>query len=170
MTSLLVFYKLYQEKYQLNLRLLITLFIINLLSFYSFDFRTYLVISLLLVSSIIDIKEKIVPNIIPVLIIILSIRFEIPKFTYLDILTVFVLLILTILSYIKDSIGMGDVKLFISIYIFQGAFLFNYFLFALSFLMFFTSIFILLKNRNKNHSFPLVPLILLAFIISRSII
>lgn len=168
--SSLIFYKYFHKNYNLSYLQLSGMILINFITFNLFELKDHLVLSLLLISSLTDIEKRIIPNFIPITITILSIKsIKIELYT-LDLLIILIFALLILISIVKDSIGMGDVKLLFSIYLFKGILFFNSMIIILSFFMFLIAIFLLVKIQNYKESFPLAPLIFLSFLLARSII
>lgn len=161
-----IIYSKYIKKNFINYNLIIFLiFIINLITFFILPFKKHLITSILLIGSLIDIKERIIPNLLVVILILISI----PNLSFsLDIDSIFVLLFLIlifVISYLDKGIGMGDTKLLFSLFLNMSANSFIRFLFILFFLIFIFSLFLLIKYRKKSITIPMVPFILIAYLL-----
>lgn len=170
MIASIYFYINYKDKIRYIIPLIILNLVLSMIAFFNFGLKDYIIISVLLNASIIDIKDRILPNFFIILLLLTSITLELPNFTIYDIFTLVILFTIFLLSVKTSSIGMGDAKLFTVLYLLKGAIFFHSVLFILSILIFIFSIILFIKNRNIKVSFPLIPFISIAFIILRSLI
>lgn len=170
MIASLYLYIKYKDKIKHIIPLIMLNMIISIVIYVYFGFKDYIIISILINASVIDIKDRILPNFFIILLLLTAIQLKIPTITIYDIFTIIILIIMFIFSIKTGSIGMGDIKLFISLYILKGAIFFQSMLFLLSALIFIFSIFLFFKNRNIKSSFPLIPFISITYIILRILI
>lgn len=165
MISCLLFMN-YSENSKLHNRnlLFFILILMNFINSTLLPFEDYFIISILFVASVIDIKERIIPNIYSLLIICISIFFSKIIFSYEDIFVFIILALFFFVSWNSKALGMGDVKLLFSLYLLKGGtFMFQLF-FNLSLITFFVALFTKLTDK-KQSSLALAPLILGAYLL-----
>lgn len=161
----ILFYKyMKNEKYIYAESILLFLLFINVISLNFFYLDCHLVLSILMIASIIDIKTYTIPNFISFSILIVAVITS--KYNIgIDLIISFtIILFLFFFSYFKNSIGMGDIKLLISILLYLGGEVFILFLFILSVTLFISSIFIILKKIDIKR-IPMVPFITISYIL-----
>ncbi|WP_399523900.1 prepilin peptidase [uncultured Helcococcus sp.] len=125
----------------------------------------YFILSILLIISIIDIKEYIIPNFLVFLLMstkILDINYNTLK---PDFIPLIFLSFLFILSMLDLGLGMGDVKLLSAIFIVKGGVFLIQLLLVLSIIIFLVGIYFLIMKKEKSYKFPLGPFILLSYLL-----
>ena len=128
--------------------------------------KEQIAIILMLHISIIDIKENIIPNILSVLIFILGTNYFSVDMTIETIISLIFLFILALTSIVSGSIGFGDIKLLIALYIFLGSNRFIGLLFYLCLFVFLASISLFFtRNASKKQTCGMAPAIFVAFIL-----
>ena len=80
-----------------------------------------------------------------------------------NLLSFIIITIFFVLSQLKETIGMGDVKTFMVFYLIHGGDFFIDFLYILSLLLFLLSLLFVLLKREKEKTIPLAPIIFLAY-------
>ena len=165
MINSILFYKyLNHEKYYNGKYILLFLLLINIISLNFFSIDYHLVLSILLTGSIIDIMTYKIPNYASFsifLIGLLTINYNI-EINF--IISLVLNICLFFFSYFKNSIGMGDIKLFISLLIYFGGEDFIILIFIMSILLFFFSLYTIFK-KNYLKKIPLVPFITFSYIL-----
>lgn len=149
----------------LDIRKYFVLFFFNSLGFiFVKSFFDIYVLSLLFIISLIDIRYKIIPNsfvfLLASLIVFKDIRFEI-KFE--DLMSIFSVIFLFLISIFTDSLGMGDVKLLFVIFILKGSNFYNNLLINLSIILFFVSIKLIIEEKTMNRVIPMAPFIYFSY-------
>lgn len=165
MINSILFYKYMKNEKYINANcILLFLLFINIISLNFFSIDYHFVLSILLIASIIDIKTYKIPNYISFsifLIAILTINYNIE----INFIMSFIMIaFLFFFSHFKNAIGMGDIKLFISLLTYLGGEYFILLIFVLSILLFFFSLYIILKKSDLKK-IPLVPFITISYIL-----
>lgn len=137
------------------------------------DFNTLLISYFLISISVIDICEYKIPNELNISLLLAGLYLKlinhellIKKFGIEDLITISFIIILFIISLISSSIGLGDVKLLVVLYLItDGAYFINM-IFILSLLVFIFAIFSLIKNKDRKTKLPLAPFIYFSILIN----
>lgn len=152
-----------EERVEAKLAGFISLFLMDICKV--FIFKNPFVIygaDLLFLIALIDFKDMIIPN--------LSLLFFIPIINFnfnldLDsVLSIFFIVTALILSMFTDSLGVGDAKLFILLFLVMGSGKFVLLILYLSFLLFIFSLCFVFYRKSKN--FPLAPFIFFAYLMT----
>lgn len=121
---------------------------------------TYLII--LFIASIFDIKNRIIPNTLNILILILAI-FNFRVENLLGLILAFLLLIISVNT---NAFGGGDIKLIGAVGLLFGfSKVFEIFIFSALIFAVFGLIYLLIKGKGKSLAFPFVPFIFLGSLI-----
>ena len=122
-----------------------------------------IVMYLMILISIVDLKEKIIPKSSLVLLLFLPLfNFE-PLLRFELYIVLIFLMLITVISLVSNSIGFGDVKLLLVLLFLFGPEKFITILFYICFIITSYSIYLLLfRKKTKSYSFPMAPTIFLA--------
>lgn len=170
MINSIIFYRyMINNKYINSKKVLLFLLLVNTISINFYSLGHHYILSLLLIASIIDIKERIIPNFLVMNILVFSL-FTIDYSIEINfIFVLFFLILLFSISITKNLIGMGDIKLFLALLINLGGENFMTLILILSILLFLTSTFFIIR-RSKIKEIPLIPIITYSYIIIGAII
>lgn len=161
----ILFYKyMKREKYINSKYILLFLLLINVISLNFFSIDYHLALSILLIGAIVDIKTYKIPNYIVLSIFLLGLIKLKCNIEFNFIMSLVVIIFLFVLANFKNLIGMGDIKLFISLLIYLGGERFILLMLILSVLLFFFSIFIIVK-RSDLKKIPLAPFITISYVL-----
>lgn len=170
MINSILFYKyMKNEKYIKANSILLFLILINIISLNFFSIDYHLILSILLIGSIIDIKTYKIPNYISFSILLIGLMTINYNMEINFIMSFIIIIFLFFFSYFKKSIGMGDIKLFISLLTYLGGEYFVLLIFVISIFLFFFSIYIILKKSDLKQ-IPLVPFITISYILIGALI
>lgn len=165
MINTLLHYKYIRLNYSYPNAIVLILFLLHSLGLARYDIQNYIVFSTLLLVSIIDIHDKIIPNKYVIFLILISIPSLNISISLDFFVAVFIILLTCIVSIMNGSIGMGDVKLFIALWLNLSSSRFIYLFFLISIILFIVSMYLLFKSKNFKIEIPLAPVITLAFIL-----
>lgn len=161
--SILFFKYIKNENYKNAKSILLFLLLINIISFNFYSIDYHLVLSILLIGSIIDIKTYKIPNYISLSIFLLGLVTLNYNIEINFIISSMLIILLLAFSFFKNSIGMGDIKLLIAFLIYLGGEYFILLIFILATLLFFFSLYIIIK-KSDFKKIPLVPFITISYI------
>lgn len=136
------------------------------------DFHLYFLSSLLFAMSLIDLREKKIPNELNLaffLILLVNFLTFNKKESFFELeyfISITILIILILLSLSTDSLGFADVKMLISIFLFSAPKFFISVLFFMVILLAIAIIWHLLVTKNMKGELALAPFISSAFILT----
>lgn len=142
----------------------VLLIITNFINSILLPFEDYFIISILFLACLIDIKERIIPNELSLFIICVAFFRSQIRFNFDDIVIFLLLIIFLIISLNTNSIGMGDIKLFFSLFFLKGGEFTMLLLINLSILAFLSACFTKITDKSQS-SIALAPLIMGAYIL-----
>lgn len=170
MINLFLYYRKYLDRLTYGYTLFYILLMINLIISHFYSFKDYIILSILILISIDDILDKIVPNYYILFLLLFNLANLNININKQDIYLVVIFLLISFIVSLNENIGMGDIKLIFSLYLLKGTYFMMYFFFILSIFLFIFSIIFLLKTKRKKARFPMVPFILFSYILTGGVI
>lgn len=161
----IIFKKYLDENFYMSKKIFYFQLLITFLFYILYPTKDYFILSILLIISIIDIKEYIIPNFLVLLLISIKILDINQSPLKLDFIPLIFLSFLFVLSMMDLGLGMGDVKLLSAIFIVKGGVFLIQLLLILSIIIFLTGIYFLVMKKEKSYKFPLGPFILLSYLL-----
>lgn len=161
----IIFKKYLDENFHISKNIFYFQLLITFLFYILYPTKDYFILSILLIISIIDIKEYIIPNFLILLLMSIKILDINNNTLKPDFIPLIFLSFLFILSMMDLGIGMGDVKLLFAIFIVKGGVFLIQLLLVLSIIIFLVGIYLLIIKKEKSYKFPLGPFILLSFLL-----
>lgn len=161
----IIFKKYLDENFYISNKRFYFQLLISSLFYILYPAKDYFILSILLIISIIDIKEYIIPNFLVLLLIPIKILDINQSDLKLDFIPMIFLSFLFVLSMMDLGLGMGDVKLLSAIFIVKGGVFLIQLLLVLSIIIFLVGIYFLIMKKEKSYKFPLGPFILLSYLL-----
>ncbi|WP_103981470.1 prepilin peptidase [Helcococcus massiliensis] len=161
----IIFKKYLDENFYISNKIFYFQLLISSLFYILYPAKDYFILSILLIISIIDIKEYIIPNFLVLLLIPIKILYINQSDLKLDFIPMIFLSFLFVLSMMDLGLGMGDVKLLSAIFIVKGGVFLIQLLLVLSIIIFLVGIYFLIMKKEKSYKFPLGPFILLSYLL-----
>lgn len=161
----IIFKKYLDENFYISKKIFYFQLLISSLFYVLYPTKDYFILSILLIISIIDIKEYIIPNFLVLLLIPIKILDINQSDLKLDFIPMIFLSFLFVLSMMDLGLGMGDVKLLSAIFIVKGGVFLIQLLLVLSIIIFLVGIYFLIMKKEKSYKFPLGPFILLSYLL-----
>lgn len=161
----IIFKKYLDENFYISKKIFYFQLLISSLFYILYPVKDYFILSILLIISIIDIKEYIIPNFLVLLLISIKILDINQNALKLDFIPMIFLSFLFVLSMMDLGLGMGDVKLLFAILIVKGGVFLIQLLLILSIIIFLVGIYFLIMKKDKSYQFPLGPFILLSYLL-----